>query len=85
MDKINQLASLVSPDCFSTQTDNLNLVAKDESTLDPVVPRAVIWPKNSNEISQIVKFCGENSIKITTRGAGSALEGSTIPDAEGIV
>ncbi|MFC1475128.1 FAD-binding oxidoreductase [Candidatus Zixiibacteriota bacterium] len=85
MDKIKQLATLVSEDCFSTQTDNLNLVSKDESTLEPVIPKAVIWPKNSDEICRIVKFCYENSITITTRGAGSALEGSTIPDAEGIV
>lgn len=85
MNKIEQLASFVSPDRFSTQKDNLNLVSKDESTLTPVIPRAVIWPLNNDEISKIVKFCGEQNIIITTRGAGSALEGSTIPDSEGIV
>ena len=82
---LNELASLVPSDQFSTHPDQLAVVAHDESTLPEVTPLAVLWATNSDEISRIVKVCYNNEIPITTRGAGSALEGSTIPLADGIV
>lgn len=85
MDILNKLASLVPEDQFSTQIDQLNVASEDESTLPGVKPLAVIWATNAKEISEIVKLCYEAKIPITTRGAGSALEGSTIPLSDGIV
>ncbi len=82
---LNKLASIVPEDQFSTQTDQLNVASQDESTIPGVTPQAVIWATNAKEISEIVKTCYEAKIPITTRGAGSALEGSTIPLADGIV
>ncbi len=82
---LDELASLVPSDQFSTHPDQLAVVARDESTLPGVTPMAVIWARTTEEISKIVKVCYNNEIPITTRGAGSALEGSTIPLADGIV
>lgn len=85
MDIVSKLAEIVPADQISTHPDQLAVVSKDESTLEPVVPMAVVWAKNANEISQIAKLCCESRTPITTRGAGSALEGSTIPLSNGIV
>ncbi|MEW6051047.1 MAG: FAD-binding oxidoreductase [Candidatus Zixiibacteriota bacterium] len=85
MDIIGKLASLVPHDRISTHSDHLAVASHDESSLAPVTPRAVVWSMNAAEVSAIIRACIEDNTPITTRGAGSALEGSTIPLAEGIV
>lgn len=82
---VEDIKKLLSDDQVSNQTDHLNLVSKDESTLDPVVPQAVVWPETADEVAAVARYCYENNTIITTRGAGSALEGSTIPSENGLV
>ena len=85
MDFLEKLQLLVNSGQFSTHPDHLSVVSEDESTLPGVIPKAVVWPSDENQICNIVKLCFESDIPITTRGAGSALEGSTIPLENGIV
>ncbi len=82
---VERLSQIVSPERVSTHPDQLAVVSQDESTLEGVVPRAVVWAMSAQEISGIVVACRESKTPLTTRGAGSALEGSTIPLADGIV
>ncbi|MEA1980619.1 MAG: FAD-binding oxidoreductase, partial [candidate division Zixibacteria bacterium] len=82
---IEQLKSIIPSEQYSDHADSLEVASKDESTLEKVIPKAVVWAKNSKEIIEIVKLCFDNKTPITTRGSGSALEGSTIPDKDGIV
>lgn len=85
MNIIDALTDLYPADRISTNPDQLAVVSRDESTLPGVTPQAVVWALNSGEIAQTVKLCVESKTPITTRGAGSALEGSTIPDTNSIV
>ena len=85
MDLLTRISQFVDPARISTQADQLAVASKDESTLDPVTPLAVVWPQDASEISRIIIECRETQTPITTRGAGSALEGSTIPSRDGIV
>ncbi len=82
---IEKLQKILPSDQLSTQVDHLNVGSKDESTLDAVIPLAVVRAKTADQICEIVKICHETKTPLTTRGAGSALEGSTIPSADGIV
>ncbi len=82
---LRQLSSLLPEDQFSTQPDQLKVASRDESSLPGVTPRAVVWAADTEQISEIVKVCAGARVPITTRGAGSALEGSTIPCEGGIV
>ncbi|MFZ1684075.1 MAG: FAD-binding oxidoreductase [Candidatus Zixiibacteriota bacterium] len=85
MNIIEELKKIVPADRISTHPDHLAVVSRDESTLPAVTPLAVIWAANSTEIAEVVKRCAQSGVPITTRGAGSALEGSTIPEKNGIV
>jgi len=85
MDIVEKLSRLLPGDRFSTGTDDLAVAAGDESTLDRVTPRAVVWALSIEEIQTIVRVCIDTGTPLTTRGAGSALEGSTIPLENGIV
>ncbi len=85
MNIVDELRELLPEDQVSTQKNQLQVVSEDESTLPGVIPLAVVWAMNSEQISQIVKAGAKTGTPITTRGAGSALEGSTIPLPDGIV
>ena len=80
-----ELRSILPEDRVSTQADQLEVASHDESTLPGVRPAAVAWALTTDEVAAVVRLCVETGTPITTRGAGSALEGSTIPLAHGIV
>lgn len=82
---IDRLAGIVPSDRLSTQADQLAVASRDESSLDPVTPCAVVWAENTEEVAGVVRLCHDTGTPLTTRGAGSALEGSTIPSSGGIV
>ncbi|MEW5796074.1 MAG: FAD-binding oxidoreductase [Candidatus Zixiibacteriota bacterium] len=85
MDIVSALRSLLSPDQVSTQADQLQVASHDESSISPVVPAAVVWATSPQQIAAVIRACIDSKTPVTTRGAGSALEGSTIPVAGGIV
>ncbi len=85
MSIVERLLQILPQEQVSTHADQLNVVSKDESTLEPVVPLALVWADSAKQISEIIKLCNQTNTPLTTRGAGSALEGSTIPSANGIV
>lgn len=82
---VDRLAGLFPPDRFSTHPDLLAVASRDESSLPGVSPLGVVWPLVATEVSQIIQECIVSKTPVTTRGAGSALEGSTIPSPNGIV
>ncbi|PGS48099.1 glycolate oxidase subunit GlcD [Bacillus sp. AFS041924] len=49
------------------------------------LPDAVISPRSTKEISEVVKICNENHIPIVPRGSGTNLCGGTCPTDGGIV
>ncbi|MCX8683095.1 FAD-binding oxidoreductase [Gilliamella sp. B2889] len=40
----------------------------------------LVYPKTTEEVADVVKFANANNLNITTRGAGTNLVGSTIPN-----
>ena len=80
-----ELSALTTPAQVSVHPDQLAVVSRDESTLPGVTPKAVVWAESIDDIQKVVRYCFEHNIPITTRGAGSALEGSTIPSDNAIV
>ncbi|WP_062353979.1 glycolate oxidase subunit GlcD [Bacillus kwashiorkori] len=49
------------------------------------MPDCVISPRNTKEVSEILKLCNENRIPIVPRGSGTNLSGGTCPTNGGIV
>ena len=45
----------------------------------------LVYPKTTDEVAQLVKYANQNNLKITTRGAGTNLVGSTIPNGGMII
>lgn len=85
MSFLDALKNIYPADRFSTHADHLAVASRDESSLPPIIPNAIVWALSADEISRTIKLCREYRVPLTTRGAGSALEGSTIPSHEGLV
>lgn len=45
----------------------------------------LVFPRNTHEVSRILKFANDNLINVTPRGAGTGLIGATIPTKRGII
>lgn len=58
--------------------------SKDESYHTPHLPDVVVFPKSSEEVSNILKFANENQVPVTPFGLGTSLEGHAIPYHGGI-
>ena len=48
-------------------------------------PLLVVFPENTNEVSEILKYCSQKRIKVVPRGAGTGLSGGALPLADCIL
>ena len=66
--------------------DKAHLIAYAyDATRNRYEPELVIFPRNEQDVSDILKYCNEEKIIITPRGAGSGFTGGALPAEGGIV
>ncbi len=58
--------------------------SRDTSRLAPSMPDAVAFPRDEAEVQAIVRACAEHGVPVVPFGAGSSMEGHTIPIKGGI-
>jgi len=83
--ELESIRQIVGVERVSVGESVLDLHSKDESFHKRQRPDAVVWPLNSEEISQILKIANERRVAVTPWGAGTSLEGNPIPVEGGIV
>ena len=72
---IDQLIKIVGPtNCLSREGD-LFAYECDGLTLEPRRPLAVVLPKSTNEVAEIVRACRREGVDFVPRGAGTGLSG----------
>jgi D-lactate dehydrogenase (cytochrome) len=57
---------------------------KDESSLPPVPPEAVVFAQTTDEVAETVRLCGEFRTPVIPFGAGTSLEGHLLAVRGGI-
>ena len=77
------LSSIVG-ERYSTAESSRSNYSRGEDVFDPILPQAVVFPNNNEEISNIVKFCNQNLIPIVPFGTGTSLEGHVLGNENGI-
>ncbi|WP_321779217.1 FAD-linked oxidase C-terminal domain-containing protein [Sulfurimonas sp.] len=81
---IEHFTSIVSSE--NIYIDKAHLIAYSyDATREHFEPDAVIFPRNEEDISAILKHCNEKRIVIVPRGAGSGFTGGALPSSGGIV
>jgi len=66
--------------------DKAHLIAYAyDATRNRYEPDLVIFPRDTQDVSDILKYCNEHKIIITPRGAGSGFTGGALPAQSGII
>ncbi|WP_059105718.1 FAD-binding oxidoreductase [Shouchella shacheensis] len=77
---IQSLAKLVEgPNPILYQKEDLLAYDCDGFTIHKHLPKAVVFPKNSEEVAKVVQYCSEHDLPFLARGAGTGLSGGAIP------
>ncbi|MCA9944644.1 MAG: FAD-binding oxidoreductase, partial [Anaerolineales bacterium] len=79
-----ELTAVLPPDQISTAEAERQLRAQDMSQHDAHLSEVVVWPSNSQQVADVLRIAHENHIPVTPWGAGSSLEGNSIPLFGGI-
>ena len=82
---IKNLKKIIKKDNVLDHEDELRPFETDGLSAYKQIPLAVVFPENTNEVSQILKFCNEERIKVVPRGAGTGLSGGALPLADSIL
>ena len=81
---IEQFKSIVGEE--NVFSDKAHLIAYSyDATRTRFEPEAVVFPKDEQDISDILKYCDTHGIVITARGAGSGFTGGALPTNGGII
>lgn len=71
-------------DIASIHADDLNKYGRDETEDLLFLPHLVLKPSNTQEVSEILRYCNEHKIPVTPSGARTGLSGGALPIHGGI-
>ncbi|HLS36043.1 MAG TPA: glycolate oxidase subunit GlcD [Bacillota bacterium] len=80
-----QLEKVVGEENVEKEQASLLAYSYDSTAQFQALPDAVVAPRNTEEVSQIVKLCNEHHIPLVPRGSGTNLCAGTTPLEGGIV
>lgn len=82
---LKTLASMVGAPNVSNEEYDLVTNSLDAFAGEPLLPEAVVWPGNSLEVLEVLKYASARRIPVTVRGGGTSLTGACVPVHGGIV
>jgi len=81
---IKQIVGIVGED--NVYSDKAHLIAYSyDATRTRYEPDIVVFPRDEDDVSSILKYCDDNQIVITPRGAGSGFTGGALPVNGGVM
>jgi len=81
---LKELKAIVGPACVSTSPEELVVYSYD-ATQRESLPWAVVRPRSSREISEILKLANRERFPVVPRGAGTGMSGGSVPVQGGVV
>jgi len=82
---IADLASLLPSDCLVHEPRALVPFETDAFVAYSRLPLAVVLPRTTQEVAQVMAYCHTHAIPVVARGAGTSLSGGAIPQEDAIV
>ncbi len=81
---LKELKSIVGPANFTTLPEELVVYSYD-ATRRESLPWAVVRPRSSREISEMLRLANRERFPVVPRGAGTGMSGGSIPIQGGVV
>ena len=82
---VTKLTALLGSDVVRSDAVSLQAYSRDATPMFEGLPEVIVAPRNTAEVSKIVKFAHDTKTPIIARGAGSNLCAATVPLNGGIV
>jgi D-lactate dehydrogenase (cytochrome) len=82
---LQYLRERLGPELVSVNLSDREHHSKDQSFHHPELPAAVVFPETTEHVSTVLKYANEHLIPVTAFGAGTSLEGHTVPLSGGII
>ncbi|RFB79704.1 FAD-binding oxidoreductase [Methylovirgula sp. 4M-Z18] len=79
------LTQLVPAECLVTSDIEMRVFETDALTAYRRMPLAVVLPRNTQEVSAILRYCNDLHVPVIPRGAGTSLSGGAIPQEDAVV
>ena len=76
---VSDLRRIIVKDNVLSDKDEIRPYETDALTAYRQMPVAVVLPENVKEVSEVLKYCNKNRIKVVPRGAGTGLSGGSLP------
>jgi glycolate oxidase len=84
-DLVAKLTALLGNEVVRSDAVSLQAYSRDATPMFAGLPEVIVAPRNTQEVSKIVKFAHDTKTPIIARGAGSNLCAATVPLNGGIV
>ena len=81
---ISRITDIVGPDNVTQRIEDLHCYSYDGSGRSQL-PELVVFPGDTGQISDIMKFASSHRIPVVPRGAGTGMTGGIVPVEGGIV
>lgn len=82
---IEDIARLIGRDALITDEDGRRAFETDALTAYRRLPLFVVLPRSTEDVSKVLRYCHDNSLKVIPRGAGTSLCGGALPAEDAIV
>ena len=82
---IEGLLAVLPAECVITSEDERRPYETDAFTAYRNMPLAVVLPRNTQEVSAVLRYCHTQGVPVVPRGAGTSLAGGAIPQEDAIV
>lgn len=82
---IKRLEAIVGAKNLLTDQDELLVYECDALSIHKRMPRAVIFPMTTDQVSRAVRVLWEHEIPFVARGAGTGLSGGAVADQGGVI
>jgi glycolate oxidase len=82
---ISDLGQIVGPENVLTAREDLIPYSFDGTAALKQMPGCVVFARNTEHVTRILKLANDAKIPVVTRGSGTGLSGGSLPVADGIV
>jgi glycolate oxidase len=82
---ISKLKELVGRDNFLDAPEDKLVYSYDGTPLVSHQPEAILRPRSSEEVSEILKLANEDGFAVVPRGSGTGLSGGSVPSEDSVV
>lgn len=82
---VDYFSSLLGSAYVFTNANDIEKYGRDETENLFLLPQIVVLPLSTSEVSAIMRYCNEERLPVTPRGAGTGLSGGALPLSGGVV